>query len=483
MKLKHIAAIASLAAAAPAFAATGSLQALYNVTAARTVYISGASALTGSLASAVGALCQGGVANVRTLSVGGSTSDGRVFVCTTSSAGPAAGVFNAPFAVVKRDTNGSFDGVGPVINGSALTTWANVGNCDDVALNCARDTTTAIVPNGGLSDVETAIWRGLSNTGALSQPVPVPTGITLETGFAGQGFGIMVSEELYKAMQTQQKAAGRLPSTCTVGDFTAGACQPSISKAEYTAVVRGDAFNYAFNATLTGTNDPINLCRRVETSGTQAASNAYFLNNPCGNGNPTFGAIPPKAVDFSGGTAVSWTNGVPGATVSGNYDDFGGQFGLFEGSGTGDARNCVIRRNSGNNPNNVADGLGKYAIGFISLENAPAAGWKLIKLDGVSPNAYESTAAGGWTVDNDQRRTVVQGRYDLAPEFELLYPTNSPFAGFFSALKTAFSTPSVLNTRGIFISPAGANTYTAFPTQVAKGTRAGNFCAPQSLTE
>ncbi|HSX95628.1 MAG TPA: hypothetical protein VLG41_22060 [Hydrogenophaga sp.] len=487
MQLKHIAAVAAIAAAAPAFAATGSLNTLYGVTAARTVYVSGASALSGSLAAAVGALCQGSSANVRTLNVGGSTSDGRVIVCTTQSAGPAAGVFNGPFAIVKRDTNGSFDGVGPVISGTTLTTWADVNNCDNVALNCARDTTTARVPNGGLSDVETAIWRGLNNTGTLSQPVPVPTGITLESGFAGQGFGVMVSEELYKAMQTVQKADGRLAGTCVVGDYTPGACQPSIAKSEYAAIVRGDSFSYVANASLTGKNpstdapDVINLCRRVETSGTQASSNAYFLNNPCGNADPTFGAVQPKFVDFAtSGSAVAFSSGA-GDNVTGNYDDFGGAFGLFEGSGTGDARNCVIRRNNGNNPNNVNDSLGKFAIGWISLENAPAAGWKYIKLDGVSPNAYQT--AGGWVVDNDQRRNVVLGRYDAAPEFEMIYPTASSFAGFFTALKTAFSTPAVLNTRGIYIAPAGSNTHNLFPTQVAKGIRGGNFCAPQNLTE
>lgn len=481
MQVKHIAAVAAIAAAAPAFAATGSLNTLFGVTAARTVYVSGASALTGSIAAAVGSLCQGGNASVRTLTVGGGTSDGRVFVCTTQSTGPAAGVFAGPFAIVKRDTNGSFDGVGPVISGAALTTWANVASCDDVALNCARDTTTPIVPNGGLSDVETAIWRGQNLTGALSQAVPTPSGITFESGFAGQGFGVMVSEELYKSMQTVQKADGRLPASCTVGNFTPGECQPSIAKSEYAAIVRGDTFSYVSNASLTGTADPINLCRRVETSGTQASSNAYFLNNPCGNANPTFGAILPKAVDFGGGSAVAFTNGVGGATVTGNYDDFGGAFGLFEGSGTGDARNCVIRRNSGNNPNNVADTLGKYAIGWISLENATGAGWKYIKLDGVSPDAYQTAA--GWVADTTQRRNVVLGRYDAAPEFELIYPTASPYAGFFSALKTAFSTPSVLNTRGIFIVPTGTTTHAANNTLVSKGTRGGNFCAPQNLTE
>jgi hypothetical protein len=477
MNLRHIALASAVVAAAPAFAATGSLNALYGVTAARTVYMSGASALSGSLAAAVGSLCTGGSTNIKSLSIGGSTSDGRVIVCTTSGAGAAAG-FTGPFAVVKRDTNGSFDGVGPVIAGTALTKWANVNNCDSTALTCVLDSTTAIVPHGGLSDVETDLWRGLNLTGALSQAVPTPSGITLEKGFAAQGFGVMVSEELYKAMQTVQKADGRIASTCTVGDFTTGACQPTISKAEYGTIVRGDNFAYASSVSLTGTSNPINICRRVETSGTQATSNAHFLANACANANPTKGFVAPKAVDLvNSSTAVAWSSSA-GNAVTGNYDDFGGFVGLFEGSGTGDAKNCVKRRNSGNNPNNVADAaLGKFAIGWVSLENAPEAGWKYVKLDNVSPNFLPNGSA-----DANRRANVARGQYEAMFEFEMLYPTSSSFAGFFGALKGAFSDPTVLNTAGIVVAP-GAFTNAANPDHVAKGTRGGNSCAPQSMVE
>lgn len=485
MNLRHIALASAVVAAGPAFAATGSLNALYGVTAARTIYVSGASALSGSLAAAVGALCTGGSANVKVHGIGGTTSysDGRVAVCTTSSAGPAAGLYAGPFAVVKRDTDGSFAGVGPVISGTALTKWADVNNCDSTALTCALDTTTAIVPAGGLSDVETAVWQGLNKTGALAASVPTSTaGITKVSGFAAQGFGVMVSEELYKAMQNVQKADGRLASSCVTGDFTAGACQPSISKAEYAAIARADNANYVVNAGVSGSaTDPINLCRRVETSGTQASSNVFFLNNACSNASPTFGAVNPKFVDFTGGgvNPVTFSSSA-GQNVSGNYDDFGGAFGLFEGSGTGDARNCVINRNNGQNPNKVADGLGKFAIGWISLENAPAAGWKLVKLDGVSPNAYQTAA--GWVADSNQRVNVAKGLYDAMFEFEMIYPTAGTHAGFFGALKTAFADPTVLNTRGIVIAP-GTFTHSSNPTLVAKGTRNGNNCAPQSLSE
>lgn len=499
MKLTRIALAVAACAATPAFAATGSLSALYGVPASNLVYVSGASALSGSLAAVVGTVCDGGSANVKVLTVGNSTSDGRVAVCTTKS--PAGGQFAQPFAVVKRDTNGSFDGVGPVIAQSALTKWADVNNCDDVALNCNLDSSTAIVPHAGLTDVDSRVWIGLSKTGALSQPVPAAIGnTTFSGGFAGQGFGVMASEELYKAMQTVQINDGRLPGSCAVGDFTPGQCQPSIAKEEYAAIADDSGFNYVtsllsgVNNPLTGDMNPVNLCRRVETSGTQASSNVYFLANPCANANPTKGLKNPRKVSFGNGTAVAWDS-ANGDKVTGNFEDFGGAgiTSVFEGSGTGDARNCVIRRNGGKNPNDVADSLGTYAIGWISLENAPAAGWKLLKLDGVSPNAYQVVAGSaedgavvdGWAQDSTQRITTVRGLYDAAPELEMLWPKASGFKTFLEDLRDAFGNPAAVNTRGIFQANNSSLGYThaLFPTQVHKGTRGGNFCAPQILSE
>ncbi|MBU1222237.1 MAG: hypothetical protein KKA22_03645 [Gammaproteobacteria bacterium] len=494
MKLSQIAlAVASLSVV-PAFAATGSLQTLYGVTPANTVYVSGASALSSSFANVVGANCTGGSGNVVSFTINGSTSDGRVTVCTTSS---TDGQFAGPFAVVKRDTNGSFDGVGPVIDQAALTKWADVNNCNDATLQCGLDSTTAIVPHAGLTDVDTNVWVGMANTGALSIPVtdPSTTGTVLNGGFAGQGFGVMVSESLYDAMMAKQVAEGRLPVSaggvsCVAGNYTPGACQPSISKEEYAAIVDSQNFAYVANGALSGDAGVINLCRRVETSGTQASSNVYFLNNSCGNASPTVGFKNPKAVDFSGGgvNPVAF-NSSSGDAVTGNYDDFGGAFGLFEGSGTGDARNCVIRRNGGKNPNNVADGLGTYAAGWISLENAPAAGWKLVKLDGVSPNAVQVAVASdtdgnadGWMADTNQRTNVVKGYYDAAPELEMLWPSTTPYGTFLTSLKNTFANPALVSLRGVF-QANGVFTHAGNETKVHKGTRNGNFCAPQALAE
>jgi hypothetical protein len=388
-------------------------------------------------------------------------------------------------------------------DGHQLQKWADISNCNNDAFtaggiaanSCELDPITPIVPHAGLTDVDTNVWIGSANTLALSVPVHGTTGSVRSGGFAGQGFGVMVSEKLYTAMANKQVTEGRLPVSaggvnCGGTNMTPGACQPSISKEEYAAIVDGSNFAYVANGALSGDAGVINLCRRVETSGTQASSNVYFLNNSCGNANPTVGFKNPKKVDFAGGgvNPVVFNSG-SGDAVTGNYDDFNGAFGLFEGSGTGDARNCVIRRNGGKNPNDVTDGLGTYAAGWISLENAPATGWKLVKLDGISPNAVQVAVASdtdgvadGWMADTNQRTNVVKGYYDAAPELEMLWPSTTPYGTFLGSLKNTFANPALVSLRGVF-QANGLFTHAANPTKVHKGTRNGNFCAPQALAE
>lgn len=492
MKLHQIALAVAALGATMAHASLPGLTAA-GVPAANQVFVAGASALTGSLTSVVTAMCGG------TVTTNACGSAGTVVRCSSGNA--TSGFSGQPFAVSKRDTDGSFAGVGNVIQATPITGW-----CDTTGVN----TTAAIAPDAGLTDVDTKVWVGLAKTGALSVPVPAPVGVSLNGGFAGQGFGVMASEGLYRAMQVKQVNDGRLPAACSTvspatvagvaaadAAFTPGRCQPSISKAEYAAIVVDGNLAYTLPSApsaLTGDTNPVHICRRVETSGTQAASNVYFLNNPCANANPTSGYKTPRKVNFADGTAVVLDTATHG--VAGNFEDFGGDaFTIFEGSGTGDARNCLSRRSAGNNPANVNDGLGSYAVGVVSLENAPAAGRRYLKLDGVSPNAYQvpvgsaadvagGGAADGWAQDATQRITTVQGLYDFAPEFEMLWRTSLP-ANKITALnriKTTFANPAAVSLNGVF-QANGTFTHALNPTKVHKGTRSGNFCAPQTLAE
>ena len=497
MKLTHIALAVAALGVASAHAHTGSTPHVHSlpgltaagIPAANQIFISGASALSASAAAVAGSLCNTAGGGVLTTSSCGSS--GVTVRCTSGNA--TSGFSGVPFAVVKRDTDGSFAGVGNVISETPITGW-----CDTTGNN----TTLLIPPNAGLTDVDTNVWRGSANTGALSIPVPPPSsnpdGVTQTGGFAGQGFGIMVSDNMYLAMQAVQVADGRLPAGCA--GLTPGQCQPSISKEEYTAIVDGGNFAYINSTALTGTANTINLCRRVETSGTQAASNVYFLNNSCAAANPTFGFKPPKKVVFpiDGGAGVVVASG----GVSGNYEEFGGAFSIFEGSGTGDTRNCISRRNLGQDPNGTVDtdGFGTYAIGVVSLENPLATGRQYVKLDGISPNAIQVVlnsaadiagggAADGWAQDPTNRINTVRGLYDFAPELEMLWSNDAvlnPPANFvtaFGRIRAAFSDPALVSLNGVFQANTGPGTHAANPTRVHKGTRNGNFCTPQVLAE
>ena len=64
----------------------------------------------------------------------------------------------------------------------------------------------------------------------------------------------------------------------------------------------------------------------------------------------------------------------------------------------------------------------------------------------------------------------------------MLWPSSTPYGTFLNTLKNTFANPAAVNTRGIF-QANGVFTHAAAPTQVHKGTRNGNFCAPQALAE
>ena len=111
------------------------------------------------------------------------------------------------------------------------------------------------------------------------------------------------------------------------------------------------------------------------------------------------------------------------------------------------------------------------------------------KLDGVSPNAVQVAVASdtdgvadGWMADINQRTNVVNGDYDAAPELEMLWPSTTPYHTFLTSIKDVFANPSRMRQTGVF-QANGVYTHAAYPTKVHKGTRYGNFCAPQALYE
>jgi len=127
----------------------------------------------------------------------------------------------------------------------------------------------------------------------------------------------------------------------------------------------------------------INVCRRTPGSGTQAASNLYFANNPCGGSTNQF---TPLAGSTSAALAVT------------------GAITTLQNSSTGAVQACL------KNVDNLVDAAGDgYAFGVIGRENNPLPvingvtqdlGYRFVKLSGATP-----TRAG-----------LIAGDYDFAVE-------------------------------------------------------------------
>jgi hypothetical protein len=162
----------------------------------------------------------------------------------------------------------------------------------------------------GLTDVESTLF----DTSSFNEPLqngtwnsvsggtPIfstwPTAQSELSGFPikafGVTFGVAASPALYKALQIDQTSAGLLPASCsssygTVGSGSSPTCVPFISMSQYRSLISANFGALNTNAaplflTVTPTDTSIELARRDQGSGTQAGSNAYFLNAGCASG-------------------------------------------------------------------------------------------------------------------------------------------------------------------------------------------------------
>ena len=183
--------------------------------------------------------------------------------------------------------------------------------------------------------------------------------------------------------------------------------------------------------TVTGVTAPadtkVQVCRRVNGSGTQAQNNAVFLRYPC----------------------TSAANG----TLPARDTALGGFFGpvVYENSGSGDVNNCLADFNDGTStgfhvdPGTGADvannpGLVKrWAIGLQSLEkNADLAlNYRFVKVDGVAPTLVN--AANGtykdWVEQSYQWRKTLAGDNKVIAEHIAATAANPAFLGNLDATK------------------------------------------------
>ena len=287
-------------------------------------------------------------------------------------------------------------------------------------------------PVGGFSDVEASLFSASIGGGDVSSK-----GTESDVG-VGQVFGVAVTVPLYRALQAQQGL--------TQNDDLANA--PNITSGQYTYLITpGGEPNWG--SLLPGNNTPVNLFRRVDTSGSQSSSNAFFLRFPCNAGVGQ--QLPPRTKAAS----------VPGFKVE-------------EYSSSTTLGNDLTSASAS------TDSTKNFAIGVLSLENrSSVAGLRYLKLDGVHPEAGDPVNA---------RITAANGDYKFHMELKSFvradYTGKDPKNAFervvIQEITEALGNPPAASCsifpRGLTLNPAGSSDCT-IGVQVAKMTNFGKNCA------
>jgi len=330
-------------------------------------------------------------------------------------------------------------------------------NCQTTQPGVSTADTAPVIPDIGVSDVEAALW-GYDVSAAGEEK---NLGIT-------QGFGIAVTTNLYRALQTAQ-------GIDYTGDTSYNPAKaPNITSAQYAAIVK-DGGNYQSNwnyllGTTEGTNKNVHLQRRVASSGTQASSNTFFLGVNCLNGANGGSVNPAGASRKTASFRVVEQSS--SSTLKTDLENLNGVLAATSAV-TGDAT-------TERQVNGVAQNFG---IAVLSLENAPSgstAKWLFVKLDGVHPESDQTVAGQG-----KARTGIMDGSYKFAMEMKSFIPTAS--AG--SAAETLWDemTDSILApadcdqvSRGLALT-ADSGTACSLSTSKAKGTKIGNNCSKVEL--
>lgn len=300
-----------------------------------------------------------------------------------------------------------------------------------------------------LSDVRAQELYAVYAAAAKGKPstlTQVPLGL--------QSFGVAVSPALYSALQARQGLV--------VGDQTA-ANQPSIKSADYASLVSvgGKVDSVAAlvgDSALTG---ELVLARRDDLSGTQAASNMFFVNGQCGGNDK---ALVDKSID----KAVAKAGGLLGGlAIRSTTDSIPGQLTVQANVTSGDVRTAL--------------NAGGYAIGVVGTGSGGAQGaaGQLVKIDGISPN-FDGTNFRNATAT---RAVIANGSYPFAYTLYGMYVTktvndakNADKKALVNAMLSGFADSNLSNLSG-FAYLDGSVTGQAAK-QAAYTRQNGNNCSP-----
>lgn len=389
----------------------------------------------------------------------------RVYACTMKADSPI--LPGKKVAFFKSDLGGSGQGVYPVYFGGAegaTRPFLSLANCSTRAAavpNYTCSTEQNQIPMGGVSDVEPGLFKGINVPG--DDPNYPQDGLSADQLAALDSapvFQLVAAVAANKSLRDAMQAKQGL----TVGS-DAEADRPSISLAEATSYFTGslaapaDGLGWQI---LVGDANPkaatrVNICRRVNGSGTQAMANAFIVQFPCNSAAQT-----PATADFSD---------PPRANLATNAGPAGNLF-VFEGSTTGNVISCL----------GAAEDNAAYALGHVSKENnelASGSKWRHLKIDGIAPN----------------RDNVKNGKYGYFFESTMQWHTglfatlSQDQQDFLTQFRATASTPDSLaklaaaNQQGVAALPdayagafgTGTANEIAFGSRVSRG---GNSCNP-----
>jgi hypothetical protein len=346
-----------------------------------------------------------------------------------SNLGPAYGAINGSAIGYNKESNGgSGNGTG------ALANQTNLAFLNQAAPNCAQTVAmpaaaglqaytlhTGCVglvnqaPEIGIADVEGSLL-GYTGSNLSAQPL------------LDIVFGVPVSLPLYRALQDAQGLA------------TNDSCDsvPSLTRGQIAGLYTGSTSDASI---LSLDSKPVHICRRGDSSGTQAGAKAYFLGEGCTANVAPF-AFPDNPAQKAGG--VTWASST------------GVSQGVFAGSGGGEVQSCLtaFANNSGDD----------FAIGVLSTENAPLTtadasrnGYRFVKVDGAMPTlqgtangAYQYFTSNVLNTRNDAAYSAAETALyayisSVSGNPQVLAPVNQPYQnGVCQASGTTFGDGGVL---------------------------------------
>src|SRR5882672_2570870 len=359
-------------------------------------------------------ICEPGTLDIYRGKIDGTAK--RVFYCRTAS--NVLGLPPGLRLAVHKSSGGSGEGVTPVSAGTAvpyidLAKLPAAADCKEGKDERATEDFMAyrnhtacdgagkpVIPRAGISDVEPAL------VGGISQPLTVRPQNQLV-------WGLPVTKNLRNALQAAQGLVRNIvphddPSRDTE------AVMPSLSRAQVAGLFAGTVKTWdqlydstgrgRTRSTFLAPGPPANpdasgatpgayrpdrklggtvyVCRRIETSGTQASYDVHYLRHRCVKDSPPFLA-PNDSSDLKNGGDVNKLVRI--ANPAGN---------VYAGTGTGDVRDCL----------DAHEQFNRWAIGILGTENIGNNGnreFRYLKVDGVAPTLLNARN-GRWTHVSEQ---------------------------------------------------------------------------------